>query len=145
MKNYISTIFQGRLSRLQYVLARIYYGLIFFLLIVLTLLPLILLGTAIDSTESVTSPAQYGLITASVLAVLLWYVVSAIIEVSLMIRRLHDMNISWWPIVFAVIPVVNVLFGVYILFMPGTNGINDYGKRPKGYNWRTLLKIPKKP
>ncbi|HLS30132.1 MAG TPA: DnaJ domain-containing protein [Flavobacteriaceae bacterium] len=47
------------------------------------------------------------------------------------IKRLHDINISgWWYLLF-LIPYVNLVFGLVILFVDGTKGINKYGYDPK--------------
>lgn len=48
----------------------------------------------------------------------------------LMIRRLHDLNKTGWLCLIMLIPVINTLFGIYLLFAPGTVGYNDYGADP---------------
>jgi uncharacterized membrane protein YhaH (DUF805 family) len=43
------------------------------------------------------------------------------------IRRLHDLGYSgWWTFV-SLVPVVNVAFGIYLLFAPGQDHDNDFG------------------
>lgn len=46
------------------------------------------------------------------------------------IRRLHDLNKSGWWTLILFIPYINVIFGLYILFAPGTQGYNKYGADP---------------
>lgn len=47
------------------------------------------------------------------------------------IKRLHDINMSgWWYLIF-LIPYINLIFGLYVLFADGTKGPNNYGPDPK--------------
>ncbi len=48
----------------------------------------------------------------------------------LVIRRLHDFNLTGWFALILLIPYVNALFGLLLLFVPGTNGANHYGQDP---------------
>ncbi len=70
----------------------------------------------------------------------LMYIMSAIVTLPLTIgtimaaiRRLHDLNRSGWFMLLTLIPIVNFLFGIYILFFRGTVGYNKYGADPLGY------------
>ena len=45
-------------------------------------------------------------------------------------RRLNDLDKSgWWQLLYLV-PIVNILFALYLLFWPGTKGSNNYGLQP---------------
>ena len=46
------------------------------------------------------------------------------------IRRLHDLNKSGWWVLIYFLPYVNLIFGLYLLFTPGTPGYNRYGEDP---------------
>ena len=46
------------------------------------------------------------------------------------IRRMHDLNKSGWWLLISLIPYVNFIFGLYIVFAPGTHGDNQYGADP---------------
>ena len=46
------------------------------------------------------------------------------------IRRLHDLNKSGWWLLVGFVPYVNIVFGLYVLFAPGTTGYNRYGADP---------------
>lgn len=46
-------------------------------------------------------------------------------------RRMHDVgHTGWWSLV-ALVPVANLIFGLYALFVPGQKHDNDYGASPK--------------
>lgn len=46
------------------------------------------------------------------------------------VRRCHDLNMSGKWILLSVVPLVNLLFGIYLLFAKGTVGWNKYGADP---------------
>ena len=45
-------------------------------------------------------------------------------------RRLHDLNMSRWFSLLMLIPLINFLFGLYLMLAPGTNGRNRFGPMP---------------
>lgn len=45
-------------------------------------------------------------------------------------RRLNDLNRSGWLSLLTLIPLVNLLLAIYLIFFPGTDGTNDYGPMP---------------
>lgn len=47
------------------------------------------------------------------------------------IRRLHDLDKSGWFILLYFVPIINGIFGWYLLLVPGTNGNNQYGPDPR--------------
>lgn len=55
---------------------------------------------------------------------------AAIPNFMLLIRRLHDLNRSGWWALIMLIPLVNLLFAVYVIFFKGTEGPNKYGPDP---------------
>ena len=57
---------------------------------------------------------------------------AAIPNFMLLIRRLHDLNRSGWWALIMLIPLVNLLFAVYVIFFKGTKGPNKYGPDPLG-------------
>lgn len=46
------------------------------------------------------------------------------------VRRFHDLNKSGWYYWLGIIPVVNIVVGLYLLFARGTDGDNEYGPDP---------------
>lgn len=51
-------------------------------------------------------------------------------SVSLMVRRLHDLDKSGYFALIMLIPFINVLLGLYLLFFKGTDGYNRFGEDP---------------
>lgn len=54
----------------------------------------------------------------------------AIIGLSLVVRRLHDINKSMWYSILLYIPLINFLFFLYLSFAKGDEKNNDYGPPP---------------
>ena len=46
------------------------------------------------------------------------------------VRRCHDLNMSGKWVLLSVVPIVNLLFGIYLLFAKGNYGFNQYGPDP---------------
>lgn len=46
------------------------------------------------------------------------------------VRRLHDLDKSGWWMLLLCVPLVNILFYIYILFFKGTEGPSQYGEDP---------------
>ncbi|MBS0308445.1 MAG: DUF805 domain-containing protein [Proteobacteria bacterium] len=45
-------------------------------------------------------------------------------------RRLNDLDQSGWLSLLSLVPLVNAIFGLYLIFAPGTKGSNSYGPPP---------------
>ena len=62
---------------------------------------------------------------------LLWIgIISAAFAAFPIVKRLHDLNKSGWLWLLGLIPLVNLIFGIYLLFGKGTADSNDYGNPP---------------
>ena len=55
------------------------------------------------------------------------------------IRRLHDMNRSGWFSLFFLLPILNVLLSLYLLFGSGSTGSNRYGAARVTAIWEKIL------
>ena len=51
-------------------------------------------------------------------------------SIMMLARRLHDLDKSGWWMLLLCVPLVNILFYIYILFFKGTEGPNQYGEDP---------------
>lgn len=105
----------GRLNRKSYIYRSI------FLSLVLGIIQLILeLATAaIEALE---------LLFAVMILVLCIF--GFVASIMMLARRLHDLDKSGWWMLLLFVPLVNILFYIYILFFKGTEGPNQYGEDP---------------
>ena len=65
------------------------------------------------------------------LLVLAMYIPVFILLFIMGVRRLNDANLSGWLSLLSLVPFVNVLFGLALLFIPGSQGANRYGPQPR--------------
>lgn len=103
--------FEGRLNRKPYFLRLLILG------IIAGILMMIFKGAAAEST-----------ILSLVCGVI--YAVALVGQLSLSIRRAHDLNRTGWIVLLSFIPIINIFFALYLLFFRGTMGSNKYGDDP---------------
>lgn len=100
----------GRLGRARYFLRSIGYYFAF-----------LLLSGLLTGLASIASPTLAPLLSVPLV------IVYVIIALSQSVKRLHDLNWSGWWLLLFIIPVVNLVMGLVLLFKPGSEGPNDYG------------------
>jgi uncharacterized membrane protein YhaH (DUF805 family) len=104
---------KGRIGRLRYLAhvmgASLVYGLV--------------IGIALP--VSAGSTLVYGGITAIAVVAFLWFSFIA------GIKRCHDMDISGWWSITAIIPLI----GLAWIFVPGSKGANRFGAPPPPHGW----------
>jgi uncharacterized membrane protein YhaH (DUF805 family) len=114
--------FSGRLGRMRYLA----YSLGLNIALSLAMIPFA--GAAAFMGGMGGNPESMGIIGMLVMALV--YIGSIVISVMFAKRRLNDLNRSgWWMLLFLV-PVVNLLMVIYLLFFPGTDGANNFGPAP---------------
>lgn len=74
--------------------------------------------------------------TAGVMAIvsMVAYIVVMAATIIFMIKRLHDLNWTGWLSLLTLVPLVNILFGLILIFAPGNAEPNKYGPPPKPEN-----------
>lgn len=109
--------FKGRLNRQSYIFRGLFLGLVN-----------LIVDALISWPVNVNDPGalDYMLIFVSIGINVTFFVGSLAIAA----RRLHDLDTSGWWLLLSLVPVVNIGFGIYILFMKGTQGPNKYGADP---------------
>ena len=125
-------LFSGRLNRMNYFLGILFGLLPFFLMVSIWGIVNIISGTF--GTGQVNSNFGVEVLNTIVVPVLfalsfIWFVAWTIM---LAFRRCHDFNVTGWLAMFGFIPYVNAVFGLILLFVPGTSGANKYGNLTVG-------------
>lgn len=126
-------LFRGRLSRLQYLVASVFY------VLTLVAITFVYLSYILEPGGGLaTSSARAGSFFGSGLTII--FVVFAFVQYfSILSRRFHDFNISGWAGVTIFIPVVGTLVPFYLLFKKGSATENTYGHRRAGFNYFDLF------
>lgn len=110
--------FNGRIGRLRYLA----YGIGINVLLMLVMFP-IMGGAALMGGEAEMSMA--GILVAAV-----FYLLAIVASVMFGKRRLNDLNRSGWWFLLFIVPLVNLLLVIYVLFFPGTQSSNNFGSAP---------------
>jgi uncharacterized membrane protein YhaH (DUF805 family)/Tfp pilus assembly major pilin PilA len=53
-----------------------------------------------------------------------------VLSVGFMVRRLHDMDKSGWWSLLVIVPLVNLILWLFLIFAPGSDGENRFGPSP---------------
>lgn len=106
------TTFEGRLNRLAFCVMGLKAFAVF-----------VVVCVAAGFLLSVSETVGYVLLGFAMLAI-------TVCNISLSVRRLHDLNRSGWWVILLFIPWVDLIAGLYVIFAPGTVGKNDYGDDP---------------
>lgn len=110
----------GRIGRLRYLA----YGMLF------TILTMFLIGIAAFLIPSIASVLTDISGVTSALLLIVLYLPLIIISIILVRRRLNDLDRSGWWQLLMYVPLLGILFALYVLFWPGTKGSNSYGLQP---------------
>ena len=113
--------FNGRIRRIEYVLSCLLGGAVTAIAFWLGV------GTSLIGASQ-NSGSGFGigvLIGFSALIGGIWFTIAQDV------KRLHDGDKSGWLVVLLLIPIVNFILGLYMLFADGTVGPNRYGNDPK--------------
>ena len=110
--------FSGRIGRLRYMA----YGMGSYILLMIAMIPLIG-ASALMGGE----PTMSG-IGMAIMGIL--YIAIFVLAVMFGKRRLNDLNRSGWWFLLFLVPLVNLLLTIYIMFFPGTDGDNNFGPAP---------------
>ena len=68
----------------------------------------------------------------------LWFA-TVYFQIVFLIRRLHDLNKTGWLSLLLLVPIIQLLFTLYVLLAPGTPYRNDYGDVRPSTTWEKLL------
>ncbi len=108
---------KGRLGRLRYLA----YGFGVALVGQLLLAMMGGMGAALQSdTGNIMSLVGIGVV----------YIAMTVISIMLAVQRLHDLDKTGWLYLLILVPLVNIIFGLYMLFARGTQTTNRFGNPP---------------
>lgn len=119
---------EGRIGRLRYI---VYSFVVQMIVIVLAGIAAALLIPAMGGRD-----AAPGVIWP--LMVLIYVPIFAALLVMAR-RRLHDLNLSGWMVLLMLVPLVNAILGLVLMFWPGTRGGNRFGPPPAGNGFLVLF------
>ena len=67
------------------------------------------------------------------------YIVAFYFSFIFTIRRLHDRNHTGWLSLLILVPLVNIIMGLYLVFAPGDDRQNSYGAVRETASWEKVL------
>lgn len=119
--------FRSRAGRLRYLVRYLLATIAAY--IASTVLAVIVLIVTVGSggTEEEIEAAMFGAFLVPLLVLALAFLV---ITSMFIVQRLHDLDLTGWLCLLMFIPLVNLVFGLYVLFAPGSKGPNGYGPPP---------------
>ena len=109
--------FRGRIRRTDYFFQS--FGIS--LLLAIFMVIIVLVAGSVMGEESV----------GAAIFVILLSIGATVVLAFPLVKRLHDLNMSAWFYWINFIPIVNILFSLYVLFARGTVGPNKYGPDPR--------------
>ena len=120
--------FQGRIGRLRYIAYS--FGVMFLLMFAMMIAASVLgVGAAVLGGMG-GGMSETGMGIVGILMMLAFYVPIIVFSVMFGKRRLNDLNRSGWWFLLSIIPFVNILLSIYMMFFPGTAGNNNFGPAP---------------
>ena len=110
----------GRIGRLRYLAW----------MLVLSVAMLVASGIIATASFAVaTASPTLGIILGSLLGFALFLVLT-VVSVQIGVQRLHDLGWSGWLYLLNLVPLVNSIFPLLLLVLPGNPGANQYGAPP---------------
>ncbi|MFK5950732.1 MAG: DUF805 domain-containing protein [Methylococcales bacterium] len=124
LESYKPEIFsaKGRIGRLRYLAYSMIYN--FLIMFFLGILMAIMIPMLNNSDTGEASPMM-------TLVMVLMYLPVFYIFFIVARRRLHDLDRTGWLSLLMLVPLINVIFGLYLLFGAGSSGTNKYGPPPQ--------------
>ena len=119
--------FSGRIGRMRYLA----YGIGVNILLMAVMIPL---GGATALMGDDAGMSMIGMLVIGV-----FYLATFVISIMFAKRRLNDLNRSGWWFLLFLIPLVNLIVAIYVLFFPGTDGDNNFGPAPVANSTGVLI------
>lgn len=127
---------QGRFGRLSFIawfgLLHSFVGLIFIVFITI----LLSMGLSLELSQNQSIALFYQMASVIFLIGIACYFY---LYIMIMARRLHDLNQSAWLILLCLVPLVNFIFILCLIFMKGTATKNHYGLPRLATLWEKIV------
>jgi uncharacterized membrane protein YhaH (DUF805 family) len=119
--------FNGRIGRMRYLA----YGIGLNILLMAAMIPL--------GGMTATMGGEAGMSMLGMVMVGLFYIATIAISIMFAKRRLNDLNRSGWWFLLFLVPIVNLLMAIYMVFFPGSDGDNKFGPAPTSNSVGVLI------
>jgi len=119
--------FSGRIGRMRYLA----YGIGLNILLMAVMIPL--------GGMTATMGGEAGMSMLGMVMVGLFYIATIAISIMFAKRRLNDLNRSGWWFLLFLVPIVNLLIAIYMVFFPGSDGDNKFGPAPTSNSVGVLI------
>jgi len=114
--------FKGRIGRLRYLA----YGVGIYLVFMV-----IMVGVAVIVGMSMAAGGESAMSAVVVILMGILYIAMIVMSVMIAKRRLNDLNRSGWWFLLFIVPLINFVMAIYVIFFPGTEGSNNFGPAPE--------------
>ncbi len=131
----------GRLGRIRYIAYS--FGLSFAAMIVIGI-AMAMFGAGMSMFAGGGETANAGMGIGAIVFMLVigvLYLAVIVVSIMLVIQRVHDFNASGWLCLLYFVPLVNLIFFLLLLFLPGTDGENQYGLKTPPNGGATIVVI----
>lgn len=109
--------FSGRIGRVRYFAYSVGFGVLFMLV----------MGVLVGIATSMGQEA--GMVVGAILY-FIGSIVMLVFSIMFGVQRLHDLGQSGWLYLLILVPLVNMIFWLYLAFAPGSYDSNQYGNPP---------------
>lgn len=129
----------GRFSRYSFLA----WNFVLNIVLMIIVMAIMVVAGAAGNLLTMTDPNEMLAFYASgiglvVIAIML---VAFVITIIFFVRRLHDINMSGWWSLLSIIPIVNLIFGIFALVKKGTEGGNNFGAARATPKWEKVVGI----
>ena len=130
---------RGRFSRYSFLA----WNFVLNIAVMIIVMAIIAIAGAATNLLTMTDPSQVmAFYTSGVgLVAIAIMLVAFVFTIIFFIRRLHDINMSGWWSLLSIIPIVNIIFGIFALVKKGTEGGNNFGPARATPKWEKVVGI----
>ena len=129
----------GRFSRYSFLA----WNFVLNIVVMMIVIAIMVLAGATTNLLTMTAPNEMlAFYTSGIgLVVIAIILASFVVAIIFFIRRLHDINMSGWWSLLSIIPVVDLIFGIFVLVKKGTEGNNNFGPSRTTPKWEKVIGI----